>query len=324
MVTYIDTEDREHWLFDSFLCLEFVTTKSPADGQRYTYAVGYDGTSAGKSQWQEQIDYWFGANNGVNALEAAVGEAADRLGDPPSKRKGIISMPDPIVHARWLEATSSTTYWGELAGRRLDFSIADDRVAAYKWFIDQVRKRFDEGNYRYVELAGFYVISEELVSTDEGWERELKKSWELFPAVADYLHSLNEALCWIPYNRATGYTRWKRFGIDYAYMQPNHFWDDAGTRPLSRFFADIKTHGLAMEFEFDEQLLSGKPNSELYKTRLRNYMSGCISNGIYGTQPLSYYQGENAMYGLWASPDTDDRALYHEFCSFVINNPLRK
>lgn len=54
-------------------------------------------------------------------------------------------------------------------------------------------------------------------------------------------------------------------GIDYAYMQPNHYWDDKGVRPLSRYFSDIKAYDLAMEFEFDENILEGEQNSEVYK-----------------------------------------------------------
>mgnify|MGYP002094087730 CR=1 FL=1 len=55
-------------------------------------------------------------------------------------------------------------------------------------------------------------------------------------------------------------------GVDYAYMQPNHYWDDKGARPLSRYFSDIKTYDLAMEFEFEETLLEGQKNCDLYNS----------------------------------------------------------
>ena len=194
-------------------------------------------------------------------------------------------------------------------------------------FIDQVRRKFDEANYQYVELAGFYIISEEIVvspAVEDGWNHELKRSEEVVPPVAEYLHALNECLCWIPYNRAGGYKRWKQVGVDYAYMQPNHFWDDKNEHPLPRFFSDIKANNLAMEFEFDEALLEGKPNCDVYKKRFREYISNAKSEGIYGKQPLSYYHGTNGFYDLWASPAEKDKELYHEFCQFVTGNPLRK
>ena len=176
-VTYVDEEGREHWLFDGFLFLEFQDSSRP-DGGKYAYMVGVlrgQGVSAGKQQWKELIDYWFDGDNGVNALEAAVKEASQRLGTPPAKRKVVMVMPDPIIYRKYDDTSESTTYWGSLDGRRMDFAKGADRVAACKWYIDQVRRRFDEGNYQYVELAGFYPISEEIVTPGDGYCHELKK-----------------------------------------------------------------------------------------------------------------------------------------------------
>lgn len=322
-VTYTDQQGKEHWLFDSFLAIEFQIT-SHTDGNPYSYMVGLKLTSAAKPQWQELIDYWFDKDNGVNALEAAIKDAAQRLGTPPSKRKVIMIMPDPIIFKEYADESASTSYWGEVNGRSMNFANAKDRIAVYKWYIDEVRRKFNETNYQYVELAGFYIISEDLTTPNFGWNNELKRSDEIIPPIAEYLNSLNECLCWIPYNRASGYNKWTDFGINYAYMQPNHFWDDKNEKPLSRFFSDVKANGLAMEFEFDEALLEGKPNCDVYKNRFREYMSAAKSEGIYGKQPLSYYHGTNGFYDLWASPAEKDKELYHEFCQFVLGNPLRK
>ena len=153
-VTYVDEEGREHWLFDGFLFLEFQDSSRP-DGGKYAYMVGVlrgQGVSAGKQQWKELIDYWFDGDNGVNALEAAVKEASQRLGTPPAKRKVVMVMPDPIIYRKYDDTSESTTYWGSLDGRRMDFAKGADRVAACKWYIDQVRRRFDEGNYQYCLL----------------------------------------------------------------------------------------------------------------------------------------------------------------------------
>ena len=323
-VTYTDEEGREQWLFDGFIFLEFVDASRP-DGRTYAFETGNrNAPAAGKEQWQELIDYWFGPDNGVNALEEAVGEAAARLGEPAGKRKVVMVMPDPIIYEEYADTNTSTTYWGELNGRRLDFAKASDRIAAYKWYIDSVRRLFDEADYRYVELAGFYIVSEDLATPGDGWNPELKRWEEVIPEVAEYLHALNESLCWIPYNRAAGYRNWKRFGIDYAYMQPNYFWDNKGEKPLSRFFSDIKANDLAMEFEFDDALLEKTAGSEVYRRRLREYMDGAKEHGIYGRKPLAYYHGQNTLYELSVSAAAEDRKLYHEFCRFVLDNPLRK
>ena len=325
-VTYVDPDGKEQWLFDGFIFLESQDVDRPDSGA-YSYMTGVlrdAGVSAGKEQWQELIDYWFDKDNGINALEEAVKEAAQRMGTPPSKRKVIFSFPNPVIYRLYDKTNESTVYWGELNGRTMNFANAQDRTAVYKWYIDQVRKKFNETNYQYVELAGFYIISEDLTTPSYGWNNELKRSDEIIPPIAEYLNSLNECLCWIPYNRASGYNKWTDFGINYAYMQPNHFWDDKNEHPLPRFFSDIKANNLAMEFEFDEALLEGKPNCDVYKKRFREYISNAKSEGIYGKQPLSYYHGTNGFYDLWASPAEKDKELYHEFCQFVTGNPLRK
>ena len=139
-------------------------------------------------------------------------------------------------------------------------------------------------------------------------------------AAVQYAGTYNEY--WVPYNRATGYNRWKSLGIDYAYMQPNYYWE-ADKRPLSQFFADVKAADLAMEFEFEHTVLESQAGSDVYRKRFREYMQGAISSGVYGSQPLAYYHGTNALVLLSQSQSAVDRELYHEFCQFVLNNPLR-
>ena len=53
-------------------------------------------------------------------------------------------------------------------------------------------------------------------------------------------------------------------------------------------------------------------------------MAGAKKHGIYGRKPLSYYHGTNGFYDLSKSENEKDRKLYHKFCRFVLNNPLRK
>lgn len=89
-------------------------------------------------------------------------------------------------------------------------------------------------------------------------------------------------------------------------MQPNYFWE--GQKSLSQFFSDVKANGLGMEFEFDEALLEGNPDCDTYKKRFREYMSGARLNNVYGTKPLSYYHGTNALYDLSKSTAAKDRS----------------
>ena len=318
LVTFRDSTGREQWLFDGFLCLEFQM------GRR-SLNLGQHLDSGRRDDWEALLDYWLSdPETGVGALERAVAAAAERLGDPPTKRRVVMVLPDPIPYAYYADTTSTTAYWGELDGRRLDFSKAEDRLAAYAWYVDRVRAHFDRARYRHIELAGFYIVSEDLATPGDGWNPELKQ-WEgVIPRLAEWLHALRETLLWIPYNRAAGYTRWRTMGIDRAYMQPNIFWGRHPDYTWERFFADVAAHDLAMELEFDEAVLARNPDCGAFRARLRAYMEGARTHGIYGTRPLAYYQGQNALWELARSTDPADRALYGELCEFVLNNPLRK
>lgn len=112
---------KEQWLFDGFIFLESQDVDRPDSGA-YSFMTGVlrdTGVSAGKEQWQELIDYYFTKGNCVDALEQAVKEATARLGKAPCKRRVIMMIPDPIIHRHYIDTTTTTTYWGELGGRRL-------------------------------------------------------------------------------------------------------------------------------------------------------------------------------------------------------------
>ena len=325
LVTYTDPAGREHWLFDGFIFLEFQDTNRP-DNARYAFETGQlrdTGVSAGKAQWQELIDYYFRPGNGVDALDKAVKEATGRLGNAPAKRRVIMVLPDPVIYEHYIDTTSSTTYWGELDGRRLDFSKNEDRLAACKWYIDRVRAAFAAGNYRYVELAGFYWLREIVTRPqDTAYSYFLTRSDILLPHVTDYLHRLNYSFNWIPYYGSRGYDVWPTFGFDPAYLQPNYY--GKAEHDMEKIFDQIAQYDMAMELEFEPTLLHAREGSEAFRKRFRSYMEYAKKRNIYGTKPFAYYHGTNGFYDLWASPDEVDRELYHELCRFVIGNPLRQ
>ena len=323
-VTYVDKEGGEHWLFDGFIFLEFQDTNRP-DAELYAFETGHlrdKGESAGKAQWQELIDYYFTDGNGIEALEEAVKEAAARLGKAPQKRKVIMVLPDPVIHRHYIDTMSSTTYWGALDGRQLDFNRNEDRIAACKWYIDRVRERFARGSYEHIELAGFYWLREIVTRpVDTQYSYHLTRSDILLPEIADYLHRLNYTFSWIPFYDARGHDDWRKFGFDQVYMQPNHYWKPEND--LDSACMKINRAGTSIEFEFEASILNADPHGDIYRARMRKYMEYAKKHGIYGTRPLAYYQGSNALYDLSVSTDETDREFFHEFCSFVVNNPVR-
>ena len=69
----------------------------------------------------------------------------------------------------------------------------------------------------------------------------------------------------------------------------------------------INRAGTSIEFEFEASILNARENSDAYRARLRDYMRGAKQYGIYGSRPIAYYQGSNALYDLWVSDDPVDR-----------------
>ena len=324
-VTYIDEDGREQWLFDGFLFLEFCNLNR-GDGMYWSYCTGYSpghNRSAGKALWQEQIDYWFADGNGFNALEQAVKDAAGRLGKPAYRRKVVMSIPDPILHLQYDDTTSATSYWGELDGRELDFSDPEDRVAACRWFIDEVIRRFRRSGFRYIELDGFYKISEEITTPDEGWCYEMKKMDLVLPGVSGYLHDRNMKFYWIPYRHSPGYAKGKKFGIDFTWMQPNYFWH-GDEYPFEDTMRWIKDAGVGMELEMDPKMFEGSPDCELYRERFREYMDNAVRYRLYGEYPFTYYVDTDGFRTLRASEAAEDVRIYNELCRFVTGNPVRQ
>lgn len=275
----------------------------------YTYRGSYM-PSANKQDWQSLIDYYFTPGTGVDAIDAAVGMAEAKLGAVKEKRKIVIGIPEPIVNLYSASNSGGTTYWGKLDGRELDFGNDRDRILACKWYIDEVRRQFYAGKYSNVELAGFYWVAETSANTGS-----------ILNVLGRYLNDLKYSFNWIPYFNATGYSSWKEFGFNIAYLQPNYFFNESVPRSRLNDACDLaKQFGMDMELEFDENALAC--NGRAYK--LRDYMDVFKSKGVWATLRLAYYQGSWALHNLRHSSDKKDQELYHEFCKFVTERPIRK
>ncbi len=312
-VTYTDDKGVEKWLFDAFLAIEFVDA-----ARSKSYMLGHGNPSADKASWTALMDYWFDSSNGFSALDKAVGKASERIGKPQTKRKVVMTLPDPIIYQNFKDTQSSTTYWGFLDGKQMDFSKAADRRQALRWYIDEVRRRWNNSSFENLEFIGFYIISEDLATPGYGWNPELKRWEDIYPEISDYIHSCNETLSWIPYNSSGGHQNWKKFHIDYAMMQPNYFWHSEYN--MDTYMSMVKNNDLSMEFELDSKILESSDGSDTYRERFYKYMSMCKEMGLYGKRELSYYFGTNDFYTLSKSSYPKDKDLYRNLCNFIIES----
>ena len=342
-VSFIDAEGKEQWLFESFLFIE------ASDGKRHlTMSIAPSGHSARRESWEDQLSLWLGPEGGVANLEKACADAASRIGKPERKRQVIITIPDAIMFEHFANKQSSTKYWGEIDGRELDFADVNDQLAALYWYIDQARAMFASLKCKYLELGGFYIVSEDLPVAYGETEQESfnakYKRWEtIVPALSAYCHKKGEGLYWVPYHMAAGYRFWKKLGFDMAWMQPNYYWDlkSPGRHPFDKTLAAIKDYGMGMELEFEYSLVSdvmkevkqgpdgagkmifGEEDVPALKEQFRDYMRKFKEAGLYGKASIALYSGSNALTQLATSTSPEDKELYLELCNFVVNNPLR-
>ena len=332
-VSWKTPDGSEHWLFEAFLFLE---GSDWIHGKNLT--ISPSGVSADKEVWKYQLDLWLGDGGGVYELEKACADVASRIGDPARKRGVIIGIPDAIMFENFADKTSATTYWGD----ELDFSSVDDRMKALKWYIDSAREMFSSLQCKYLELAGFYITSEEIYLPYDVDVNSRYKNWEdIVPRLSEYCHSAGEGLYWIPYHLAPGYKYWKKLGIDQVWMQPNWYWDlkAEGRHPFEKTISAIKEAslgGMELEMEYsavaaqmgpgslgpdgDGKLIFSPSDVPALQDRVRRYMEEYKGAGFYGNKSIALYSGTNSFTQLAESPLPQDQALYNDICRFVLGN----
>ncbi len=318
-VSYVDRDGKEHWLFDGFLLLQiWDVTKENSANIAYTPDMkdrqGNWLLSANQADWKSLIEYYFAEGSCIDAIDKAVGEAAKRLGKPAQKRQIIISLYDPMTYRLSGAKTGGTKYWGILNDKVTDFSKEEDRIAADKWFVDEVLKAYKSKKYENVELGGFYWIMEEFFGESP-----------IVTALSEYVHSKGYPLTWIPYFQAPAYTEWRERGFDLAWYQPNYFFYDVPESQIKTACEQGPANGMGMEMELDERA-SVKPLwgdvSLAYK--LRAYMRIFKETGVWATCPFAYYQDTHAVRHLKRSDAPQDVELFQDFCDFVAKRPYRQ
>jgi hypothetical protein len=188
-----------------------------------------------------------------------------------------------------------------------------DRLAASKWYIDQVISRFAEKGYQNIRLDGFYWY-DELMHYDID-----PLVLETVQDVTSYVHRLNQEsyqIYWIPFYQANGFRNWKNFGFDYAIMQPNYAFDSHASEQRILETAELcKKYGLGIEMEFGGI-------SDQYITKFRQYLiNGDQDNlGYQNSSLIGWYTG---TWGIFETcRDTDGtRYVYDAMYDFFNGIP---
>lgn len=290
---YVVHEDRfgnRDWLFDGFLFLEFDS------GKGVSYHVRGSAPLARKEDWAWLVDRHFESGKGIAALDDCIAAAVRELGEPPFRHKVVIGIPEP---------PRGQKDWGELEGRKLDFSNEEDRIAACKWYADLLEERFRSSGFQHLELAGFYWLPE-----------ILRQNREVTRALGDYVRSKGLRFYWIPYYTAQGYSEWRDLGFDAAYLQPTYFWNrKIGDERVDRACELARTYGMGLEMEFD--MRASVKSEECRRDRGMGYMSSFRRNGVYRSSAIAYYEGGGGVYYFTKTTAPEDRAFIDTLAYFI-------
>lgn len=286
-----DLKGNKNWLFDGFLFLEF------KDGKGRNFAPGYDKLNARKSEWLWLIDRQFEQDKGLLALNEAIGEAIGKHGRPHFKHKFIMGLPSPIRNQK---------DWGDLDGHLLDFENINDRVKATRWYIDRFLERFNKEQLTYLELAGFYWVDEDVTDGKE-----------ILIPIGDYVRDRGLQYYWIPYWNAPGNFDWKSFKFDFAWLQPNHFFnnkvDDSRIDQACQKAVEFE---MGMEMEFDDRALYRANENKRF--RLERYIESFENNNVFKNSAIAYYQGGDSFFKLAKSQDIKDRELADRLAKEIV------
>lgn len=133
--------------------------------------------------------------------------------------------------------------------------------------------RFNAAGYKNIELSGLYWVDEDICHTKD-----------LVKHIAPAVHAKGLEFIWIPYYKARGYDRWKELGFDFAYYQPNHFFDKS--IPDSRLddaCEEALSLGMAMEFECDSKALFNADDSSY--SRMQAYIDAFRRHNVFVRHP---------------------------------------
>ncbi len=286
-VAYIEDGEIKDTLFDGYLFLPYVA---------FLYDK-YKKRPLTKEKWQYYIDTQFIDGYNMDALEEAVKEVGEKLGIKDYKVSVYFSILYPVTEVR---------EFGEVEGRNLDFTLLEDRKAALKWLIDEQYKRFNEKQYKHLDLKGYYWFTEEINYADS-------QLLELLRYTTDYVREMGLMTTWIPYYHASGYNDWKNLGFDIVCYQPNYAFNQAV--PDSRLFdaaATAKLLGMCIELE-----VGG--TDAWHIERIKKYYAAGAITGYMKDAAHMYYQGgvPDVYYAAYKSEDPYLHSVYNDTYRFI-------
>lgn len=163
-------------------------------------------------------------------------------------------------------------------------STVEDYNACLKWMVDECLKRFNEKDYEYVELMGFYWQVENL--RPNMWSSAAAHDAKAVVEFNKYVHSLGYKTVWLPYyNYNNGIWHALYYGFDVVCWQPNYMFNDTEPNRLEVIAEMAKLYGVGIEIEIESNE-QGEESLKKYREYLGVGYEYGFMNGV-----NAYYQG---------------------------------
>lgn len=287
-VAHLTPEGRpDSWFFDTVLVLGL----NAPSGRGLCPGFGAPSTV---EDWQWYLAHrLFGEEGELVALDRAVAQVGKSLNAPSHRVRVIIAIPYPDPKCE---------VFGEVEGKLVSLATTEGRLAAVDWYLTQVAQGWTRGHFAHLTLAGYYWIHEEVPAEDEA----------LLPQVAARSRARLLPLYWIPWFGARGAGEWRRWGFSYALQQPNYFFYEVGPERLREAADFARAHGMGVELELDQRLLT----SPDHRARYRRYLDAGVEFGFMQNPLLAWYDDSALLLASRAS-DPEVRSFYDDSYAFT-------
>ncbi len=297
LLAYVDPAGRPaDWLSTGVIFLEL---RAPS-GRLFTTWVP-DGEPSTGADWEQYLDTLFVPGGILSRLDSAVGVVGAEVGPPPDLPFPVVVMipfPEPAV--------DTLRYAGGVYRLREESARAEVAVA----FVTDVIRRFQRADHAALGLHGFYWLKESIRDADGVLVRR----------IAEHVHSEGYQFFWIPFFTAWGVDRWREWGFDAAWLQPNYFFNVALDRSrLDSAVVRARRLEMGLEIEFNGRLL----NDSAYADRLDPYLDALRAAPDLRRASVATYEGGGALLRLSRSRNPQHRAIYCRFVSLLTHSDGR-
>ncbi|WP_075620064.1 DUF4855 domain-containing protein [Paenisporosarcina indica] len=263
-------------MFDSFLIV----------GRKYSNDGEFAETTKNKANYNEFIwyaDITFAKDGVLHVLN----QDAKELGKKPNV---YISIPYP----KRSEAIILPN------GQKVKNTLAE-RKKLIDWYRLQVESKWKSAGYTNLNFKGYYWLNETVISLEDE---------QLVEQTADAIHKIGKTFIYSPHSTSTNFEKWKTYGFDAAYLQPNTFrlgLTDRDAR-LHKAFLRAQVYGSGINIEIDSyaphQIAAGAVNFRAYLEMANVYrLTG---------QSLIMYQGTDIVNRMATYKNETYNQLYKE------------